>query len=70
MSENYLTAQEIAERRKVKPVTVRAWLKKGLFPNAKLEDVPPFGKVWRVPESDLKNFKSPIRTGRPKTKGL
>lgn len=66
MSEKFLTAQEIAERRNVKPVTVRVWLKRGLFPNAKLEEVPPLGKIWRVPESDLENFSPPVKTGRPK----
>ena len=69
MSEKYLTAQEIAVRRNVKPITVRVWLKRGLFPNAKLEDVPPFGKIWRVPESDLEGFKPPVKTGRPPKKG-
>lgn len=65
MDEKYLTAREIAERLEVEPITIRVWLKKGLFPNAKLENMPPFGKVWLVPESDLKDFKKP-EMGRPR----
>jgi len=61
-----LKASEIAEKFKVKPVTVRAWLKRGMFPNAKLEETI-LGKVWLVPEDDLKNFRKPQK-GRPKDK--
>jgi transcriptional regulator with XRE-family HTH domain len=63
MAEKHLTASELAERFNVEPVTVRAWLKKGLFPNAKLEENIQ-GKIWLVPEGDLVNFRKPTQ-GRP-----
>lgn len=66
MSENYIKAADAAKILKVQSVTVRAWLKRGLFPNAKLEETVA-GKIWLIPESDLKNFKKP-EMGRPKTK--
>jgi len=67
VSEKYLKASEVATKLGVKHVTVRAWLSKNLFPNAKLEETI-LGKVWLIPESDLENFKMP-KTGRPlKTK--
>lgn len=50
----------------VKTVTVRAWLNQGLFPNAEREETEFFHHaVWRIPESDVENFKMPPR-GRPK----
>ncbi|MCU0239232.1 MAG: helix-turn-helix domain-containing protein [Pyrinomonadaceae bacterium] len=61
--EKYLKASEVAVILNVKHVTVRAWLKKGLFPNAKLEETI-LGKVWLIPESDVKNFEKP-KAGRP-----
>lgn len=67
MSEKYLKASEVAERLKVKHVTVRAWLKRGLFANAKLEETIA-GKIWLIPESDLKDFKMPEMGRPPKTK--
>jgi uncharacterized protein YjcR len=67
VSEKYLKASEVAIKLGVKHVTVRAWLSKNLFPNAKLEETI-LGKVWLIPENDLTNFKLP-KTGRPtKTK--
>jgi predicted site-specific integrase-resolvase len=63
VNEKKLKASEIAEKFNVRPVTVRAWLKRGLFPTAILEDTL-LGKVWLVPEKDLKNFLKPKR-GRP-----
>ena len=63
MSEKYLKASEVAIKLGVKHVTVRAWLSKNLFPNAKLEETI-LGKVWLIPESDLENFALP-KTGRP-----
>ena len=63
MSEKYLKASEVATKLGVKHVTVRAWLSKKLFPNAKLEETI-LGKVWLIPESDLENFELP-KTGRP-----
>ena len=63
MSEKYLKASEVAKKLGVKSVTVRAWLTKNLFPHAKLEETI-LGKVWLIPESDLKDFEMP-KTGRP-----
>ncbi len=63
MSEKYLKASEVAIKLGVKHVTVRAWLTKNLFPNAKLEETI-LGKVWLIPESDLENFEQP-KVGRP-----
>ena len=64
MKEKYLKASEVAKRFGVKHVTVRAWLNRGLFPNAKLEETIA-GSIWLVPENELKNFIKP-ETGRPK----
>lgn len=63
MSEKYLKASEVAKKLGVKHVTVRAWLTKNLFPNAKLEETI-LGKVWLIPENDLESFQPP-KTGRP-----
>lgn len=63
MIEKYLKASEVAKKLGVKHVTVRAWLSKNLFPNAKLEETI-LGKVWLIPESDLEHFEMP-KTGRP-----
>ena len=46
MSE-YLTVEETARRLKVDPETVRRWLREGTMRGQK------FGRVWRVPESEL-----------------
>ena len=64
MKEICLKASEVAKRFGVKHVTVRAWLNRGLFPNAKLEETIA-GSIWLIPESDLKDFVKP-ETGRPK----
>jgi len=67
VSEKYLKASEVAKKLGVKHVTVRAWLGKNLFPNAKLEETI-LGKVWLIPENDIEKFELP-KTGRPtKTK--
>ena len=63
MSEKYFKASEVAKKLGVKHVTVRAWLSKNLFPNAKLEETI-LGKVWLIPESDVEKFELP-KTGRP-----
>jgi hypothetical protein len=66
VSERYLRASELAATFDVKSVTVRAWLKRGLFPNAKLEDTI-LGKVWLIPEKDVEGFQKP-KKGRPAEK--
>jgi predicted site-specific integrase-resolvase len=63
VSENKIKASEVAKRYNVKHVTVRAWLKRGLFPNAVLEETIA-GKIWLIPESDLDGFQLP-QMGRP-----
>ncbi len=68
MIENYLKASEVAKQLKVKHVTVRAWLKRGLFPNAKLEETIA-GKIWLIPKSDLEDFQLPAMGRPPKVKG-
>lgn len=64
MSTELSTAQ-VAERFSVTPANVRLWCKRGLFPNAR-EVQESRGSVWKIPESDLKNFEPPKKTGRPR----
>lgn len=59
-------ASEVAERFEVDSSTVRGWLRQGRFPNARLEETI-LGKVWLIPESDLKDFQKPM-AGRPRAK--
>ena len=63
---NLLTTKDLSERFGVHHVTARKWCERGLFPNAKKLDSPR-GQYWVVPESDLKDFKPKVRTGRPMT---
>jgi predicted site-specific integrase-resolvase len=67
MSEKYLKASEVAKLQEVNSYTVKGWIRKGLFPNAKLEESIA-GSVWLIPESDLVGFVKPDQ-GRPKKKG-
>lgn len=60
---NFLKASEVAKKYDVASVTVRSWIKAGMFPNAKLEETVA-GSVWLIPESDLENFTKPEK-GRP-----
>jgi predicted site-specific integrase-resolvase len=61
-----LLPSEVAKRLGVKTVTVRAWINQGKFPNAEQEHTEFFHHpVWRIPESDLKDFVKPTQ-GRPK----
>ena len=46
----YLSADEIAKRLKVAPLTVRRWLKAGKLKGLRA------GRLWRVRESDLESF--------------
>lgn len=66
VGEKYLRASELAKTFDVKSVTVRAWLRRGLFPNARLEETI-LGKVWLIPEKDVKTFRKP-KKGRPAEK--
>jgi hypothetical protein len=64
MNGQELTTAQVAERLGVSVVTVRLWCRRGLFPNA-YEQQTPRGAVWMIPESDLKGFEPPKKTGRP-----
>ena len=64
MSSKDFTVGEAAERLKVADVTVRLWCRQGKFPNARSEETP-FGAYWKIPESDLIDFKPP-KMGRPR----
>lgn len=64
MSEKYFKASEVAKLQDVNSYTVKGWIRKGLFPNAKLEESIA-GSVWLIPESDLNGFVKPDQ-GRPK----
>jgi hypothetical protein len=61
---NELTTAQVAERFDVTAANVRLWCKRRLFPNAR-EVQESRGSVWKIPESDLKNFEPPKKTGRP-----
>lgn len=65
MNGQELTTAQVAERLGVSAVTARLWCRRGLFPNA-YEQQTPRGAVWMIPESDLKGFESPKKTGRPR----
>ena len=45
-----LTPEEVAEKLRVHPNTVRDYLKQGILPGIKL------GRAWRVEEKDLEAF--------------
>ncbi len=64
MSMNELSTSQVAERMKVSVHTVRWWCRHGLLPNAR-EVNESRGSVWKIPESDLKGFEPPKKTGRP-----
>jgi len=66
VNERFLRASELAKTLNVKSVTVRAWLRRGLFPNARLEETI-LGKVWLIPEKDVEVFQKP-KKGRPSDK--
>ena len=62
----HLLPSKAAQILGVKTVTVRAWLNKGMFPNAYLEQTEFFAfPVWRIPEDDIEKVIIPPR-GRPK----
>ena len=63
VNKNHLTATEVAKRYEVTPFAVKGWIKRGLLPNAMLEETVA-GKIWLIPESDLKDFVPP-QMGRP-----
>jgi len=47
---NFLTPEEIAERLKIHPGTVREWLRQSKLKGIKV------GKLWRVEEEEFKRF--------------
>lgn len=64
MNKGDLSTSQVAEQIGVSPITVRLWCRRGLFPSA-YEQETPRGPVWMIPESDLKGFEAPKKTGRP-----
>jgi excisionase family DNA binding protein len=48
MSSELLTVEEVAERFRVNPQTVRRWIRRGLLPAAKVG-----GKEWRLRAEDV-----------------
>jgi hypothetical protein len=58
-----LTTSQAAERLGVAQPTVKAWCRRGLFPNAEIEETPR-GPLWLIPEGDIVNF-TPPKMGRP-----
>jgi excisionase family DNA binding protein len=50
MADEYLTIEEAASRVKVKPDTVRLWLRTGRLKGLKA------GRLWRVKTTDLEAF--------------
>jgi hypothetical protein len=62
--EKMLTTSEVVKQLDAPYQTVVSWIKKGLFPGAKLEETPR-GPVWLIPSSDLESFeRRPM--GRPR----
>lgn len=67
--DKFLTVEELARRLGVARPTARAWLKRGLFPNALQVVKTGRGGVWLVPEGDLATFVRPpmgYPRGRPR----
>lgn len=54
-----LTVEEVAEKLRVKPHTVREYLKRGMIPGRKL------GRSWRIIETELEWFLSSSRPMPP-----
>jgi excisionase family DNA binding protein len=48
--ERYLSAENIADRLNVSPITVRKWLREGKLKGVRA------GRLWRVREIDLQAF--------------
>jgi excisionase family DNA binding protein len=61
----YLTVNEVAERLKVTPLTVRRWLNAGSLEGIQLGD----RAGWRVTESDLQTFLDARRRGGVQERG-
>jgi helix-turn-helix protein len=59
-----LTVKEVAQRLSAAPSTVRAWLKEGLFPGARLitDSIVPY---WLIPDTEVTAFDKP-KPGRPR----
>ena len=56
MEDEFLTVEEIAKRMKVKPFTVRDWIRKGELPAYKV------GRTLRVRTEDFTEFLKKHRT--------
>ena len=62
-----LSTGEVVKRLNAPYQTVVSWIKRGLFPGAKLEDTPR-GSVWLIPASALESFVRPPMGRPPKSK--
>lgn len=58
-----LTTQEVADKLSRPYPTIALWVRQGRFKNAVPEETPR-GRVWWIPESDLRDFSAPT-LGRP-----
>lgn len=54
------TIAEVAEKYHRDRSNVLRWIKAKKFPNARMI-IAPIGNYWMIPETDLKNFRSPRR---------
>ncbi len=64
MMNKLLTVNEVAERLKVTPLTVRRWLNAEKIAGVQLGD----RAGWRIDEKDLEAFLAERRTGKEKRK--
>jgi predicted site-specific integrase-resolvase len=51
-----LSLKEVAEKTGAAASSIRLWVRQGRFPNAQIEETR-LGKLWLVPETDLKYLK-------------
>ena len=65
--EKMLTTNEVMRQLDAPYQTVVSWIKKGLFPGARLEESPR-GPVWYIPASDVERFERPPMGRPPKAK--
>jgi excisionase family DNA binding protein len=58
MAEKVYTTEEAAEHLRVKPITIRRYLKSGKLKGIKL------GKEWRIPDSDMQGLIDRLKAER------
>jgi excisionase family DNA binding protein len=49
-TDEFLTTEEVADIMRVKPATVRDWLRRGLLRGVSIQ------RSWRIPRSELERF--------------